>query len=57
MTRAKFEDSRHFKAWKVTKKHQGTKREEVQAKSRRPQKLDCSIFYTGVPGFPRTDRV
>jgi hypothetical protein len=49
-TGPKFEDSRHFKAWKVTKKHQGTKRKKLQAKSRRLQDI-------GVSGFSRTDRI
>jgi hypothetical protein len=29
----RFKNSRHFEAWKMTKKHQGTKIEENQSKS------------------------
>jgi hypothetical protein len=54
MIEAKFKDLRHFEAWKITKKHQGIKIEEIQAKSERAQK---SEYDTGVYDFFRTDRV
>jgi hypothetical protein len=41
----------------VTKKHQETKREEVQVKSQMLQKSDCLVLDTGVSGFPIIDRV
>jgi hypothetical protein len=41
----------------VTKKHQGTRKEEVQAKSQRPKKSERPILDTRVSGFSRIDRV
>jgi hypothetical protein len=56
-TRAKHEDLRYFEAWKKAKRCQGTKLEEVQAKSQMSQKLDCPILDTGVFSFSRRDTI
>jgi hypothetical protein len=53
----RFDDSMCFEARKETKRHQGTKIEENQGRSRSRKKLDHQVCQTGLFGFPRTDRV
>jgi hypothetical protein len=52
----RFEDLRCFEAWKRTKKHEGAKMIEIQARSR-GRKNQTPFLDTGEYGFPKTDRV